>query len=136
MIGEGFWLKSVMFTPVEGEDQDTNPGCFGKAFSDWVCSALEGQGFDVEGAIPEDWGWCVMVARDPYLVWVGCGNVQEDPLPHELTWHCFVVTEVPFWRFWVRWTHSSEIRRSVGDITFALEAAFKAEPRITLVSEP
>lgn len=135
IIGDGFWLQSPLFKPEPEEDAHTNPGCFGKALAEWIEASLGNQGIQVEGVIPEDWGWCVMVSRGPYLIWIGCGNVQDDSPPQELTWHCFVEAEIPFWKFWNRWIHGSEMRAAGARIRSMLAAAFAAEPAIRMVEE-
>ncbi|MEW8355501.1 MAG: hypothetical protein AB2556_23930 [Candidatus Thiodiazotropha sp.] len=55
--------------------------------------------------IPEDWGWCVMCSRKPYMLWVGCGYIDaeeespgEQPVNDEIIWHCFVTAEIPYFK--------------------------------------
>lgn len=136
MSSKGFWLKSAFFKPELGEDTPTNPGCYGKALAEWISGALRTCGREVEGIVPEDWGWCVVVDRGEFLLWVGCGNVQEEPLPNELTWHCFVKAEVPFWKSWVKISRRAELNAEVTKLNSQLEAAFESEPRIRMVAEP
>ena len=135
MSSKGFWLKSELFKPEPGEDAQTNPGCYGKALAEWISATLQTSGRGVEGIIPEDWGWCVVVDRGEFMLWVGCGNVQEEPLPAELTWHCFVEAEVPFWKFWVKFSRADEMRTEVAKLNSQLEVAFANEPRIKMVAE-
>src|SRR5688572_21757160 len=93
----GYWFRSTLFSVEPGEDENTNPRCYGKQPAHWLRTQLEKCGYSVVEAIPEDWGWCVMCQRDPFLLWVGCRNRSdydtakpEDPPPRQedLLWHC------------------------------------------------
>jgi hypothetical protein len=99
------------------------------------------KGYKVEEVIPEDWGWCVMCARDPFMLWVGCGSVLDhEPNPDapppsrkEITWSCFVTAEKPFLRgLFKRIDTTSAVERLYRDV----EGILKAEPTITLTAEP
>lgn len=45
-----------------GEEDETNPGHFGRAFAHWLAEPFKLQGDRVQAVLPEDWGWCVMLA--------------------------------------------------------------------------
>jgi hypothetical protein len=68
------WAKTSFFEVESGEDAETNPGVYGRAFASWIAERLQARGESVEEIIAEDWGRCVVVARKPYLLWIGCGN--------------------------------------------------------------
>jgi hypothetical protein len=53
----GYWFTSDLFQIQKGEDEETNPGCYGKELGNWLCEKLKSFGYDVEELIPEDWGW-------------------------------------------------------------------------------
>ena len=57
------------------------------------------------------------------------------PDPSEITWHCFVVTEVPFWKFWVKLIKGAEMGAVSSKLHQNLETIFASEPRITMVDE-
>ncbi len=83
-------FTSSKFPPVPGEDEETNPGRFGKALAAWIREKLIAQGYAIsEEPIPEDWGWMVMVQRKPSTLWVGCGN-EDGSLKK---WYIFVRAE-------------------------------------------
>jgi hypothetical protein len=133
------WLKSSLFEIEPGEDERTNPGCYGKQLATWLRSKLIEKGYKVEEVIPEDWGWCVMCARAPFMLWVGCGSVldQEPGAPHpsgkDMTWSCFVTAEKPFLRGLFKRIDTTS---AVAQLYREVEAILKAEPTITLTAEP
>lgn len=70
-------FKSDFFNPIPGEDEETNPGCYGKALAEWLAEQLRGQGIRVTGIFPEDFGWVVELSEGPCPLWFGCGNQGE-----------------------------------------------------------
>ncbi|MFO1495166.1 MAG: hypothetical protein U1F26_10965 [Lysobacterales bacterium] len=135
MHEQGYRLQSELFTPEAGEDAETNPGVYGKALARWIADGLQRRGVAVAGVVAEDWGWCVLLASRPYRLWIGCGNVQEEPSPDRWTWYCSVHSEVPFWTFWVKWTQAAQIQAQVAQIDQLLAAMIAEEPRIQRVAE-
>jgi hypothetical protein len=65
---------SSAFTVTPGEDQETNPGIFGRALASWVSEQLTEAGFHPGGVIAEDFGWCVPVKSPPYSLYVVCAS--------------------------------------------------------------
>lgn len=101
MNNHQLWFKSNKFEIIEGEDAQTNPLCFGRQLGEWLSKELSEQGYETE-LIPEDWGWCVMCSRKPFMLWVGCANIHDyataqpsDPVPlgEDVVWSCIVVAE-------------------------------------------
>lgn len=83
------WFTSSFFRVEPGEDEETNPGRYGKTLAHWVSERLRERGVPVEGVVPEDFGWVVMVSRRPFLLWVGCGNEDGS----EDRWTLFAAAE-------------------------------------------
>ncbi len=138
----GYWFKSDLFHPVLGEDAETNPGVFGKELAQWMAHQLQAYGYRAPEVIPEDWGWCVVCAREPFLLWVGCGNMTEEDVPekagypspaHEPTWRCFPVAEVPFWK---RVFRRADVEQALAKLQTELKSVLAAEPKVRLVEEP
>lgn len=88
-IGPQVTFSSEFFKPAAGEEEQTNTGRFGKALAEWLAARLNERGVLVEGIIPEDFGWVVMVSRKPCMLWFGCGNT--DGSTEE--WSIFPVVE-------------------------------------------
>ena len=70
-------FASTAFPAALGEDQEINPGRFGKALAEFLRDALPLHGFKVRRIVAEDWGWMVDLDHDPFPLWIGCGNYEE-----------------------------------------------------------
>ena len=107
---DGVYFTSSRFKIVEGEEDFTNPGCFGKELGTWLCDQLKSRGYLEAELLPEDFGWCVMCHYKPFMLWVGCGSVRTQELmdsslhdalqTEKIVWTAFPVAEMPF--FYVR----------------------------------
>lgn len=102
-----YLFKSTKFQIEPGEDNETNPRRYGRQLALWLKSECARLGYNVEDVIAEDWGWCVMCQREPFLLWIGCGNQDDsqtasesDPPPpaSDLIWQCFTAAEAPFFK--------------------------------------
>ena len=57
-----YWFKSSKFEIEPGEDEDINPGIYGRQLAVWLRDRLEEHGYSIE-LINEDWGRCLMCSR-------------------------------------------------------------------------
>lgn len=138
---DGYWFKSSKFEIEPGEDEEINPHIYGRQLAIWLKVRLEESGYTVEDIINEDWGRCLMCATDPFMLWVGCGNVTDFDAPPEdvppnkedIVWHCFATAEVFFWR---RLFKKIDTEPAVAKLHADLGRILAAEPEITLVDEP
>ena len=71
-------FTSDFFKPIPGEEEKTNPGCYGQALANWLAERLRERGVSVEGVIPEDFGWVVVVSRKPVMLWFACSNTEDS----------------------------------------------------------
>lgn len=140
-----YCFTSTLFQVEPGEDAETNPQVYGKQLAHWLKEKFLGLGYSVDEVIGEDWGYCVMFKRDPFLLWVGCQNVpgkdrQNDPQfvpqPNEIIWHCFAVVEVPF--FYLKTILKGLVgqiktKPALAKLDADLEKILRAEPGIELV---
>jgi hypothetical protein len=83
------WVETPFFEIEPGEDEETNPGVYGRAFAHWLAERLKARGESVEQIVAEDWGRCLVLTRKPYLLWIGCGN-RADRTDE---WGAFVTAE-------------------------------------------
>jgi hypothetical protein len=132
------WFKSGLFEVEPGEDKATNPGCFGKQLAHWLRARLIEKGHNVEDVIPEDWGWCVVCSRRPFMLWVGCGSVwdrQSQGSSHtasDVTWTCFVAAEQP----WLTRLFTRIDPTAVAKLFEEVEGILASEPQIQLTRQP
>ena len=68
------WVRTPFFVVDAGEDAETNPGIYGRAFARWLANEFVARGVPVEEVFGDDWGWCVMLSRKPFRLWIGCAN--------------------------------------------------------------
>jgi hypothetical protein len=147
-----FWFRSDLFSIDPREDEETNPFRYGKQLATWLSDQFRSLGYSPEAVIPEDWGWCVMLKRSPFMLWVGCGNVQSElfyrispedeasfvPDISRVTWLAFVGTDVPIWSrfFWRRLVGAGNTAEAADRVAGELEALLQREHRIQLTAEP
>ena len=147
-----FRFRSELFEVEPGEDERTNPGCYGKALAHWLRDRFAERGYPQAAVVPEDFGWCVMLEREPFLLWVGCSAETEDddadpaddggaqagapdvPAAGEVTWLCFVAAETPVWTsaFWKRLAGRLDPQARAAEVEAELAALLAAEPGIRL----
>jgi len=135
---KGFWFKSSLFAIEPDEDQETNPQRYGRQLAKWLGEKLQVFGYRVE-VIPEDWGWCVMCARQPFWLWIGCGNMDSDPpgeqkwapKAEDVVWNCYAVGERQFWRFF----RSVDMRPAVEKLEKEVSSILSSQPEIQFVGE-
>ncbi len=72
-------FRSNLFPPYEGEEEQINPGRYGKRVAEFISNGLKSEGFNPEEPIPEDWGWVIPIANNEFNLWIGCGNYEEYP---------------------------------------------------------
>ena len=149
-MNKGHWFTSNIFEIAKGEDEATNPGCYGKSLAEWLCKKLKAIGYANAEVIPEDWGWCVMCSTNEVMLWVGCGVVQTEelmnsynpekpPKGNQVIWHVFPHAEVPIFKF------VAFIKKLLGKINLQehsiklakeLEQILKNEKSISFCQEP
>jgi len=105
---QSYFIKSEFFKVEPGEDAETNPGVYGREFSSWLAAELRKRGIAAEEAIPEDFGWCVVLQRKPSFLWVACGNREGSTSE----WGAYVVSEPSFFqRIFGRAAPANELER-------------------------
>ena len=81
-------FESSAFPVAEGEDQQTNPGIYGKALAQWLAEQLRAAGVPAGEVIAEDFGWCVPVESKPHSLYVACASADDRD-----QWRVFVFAE-------------------------------------------
>ena len=137
---ERVFFRTEKFDIEEGDDSETNPDIYGKQFADWLKQKLSQLDDEIEAAIPEDWGWCVMCSREEGMLWVGCasyidGEIEEGHLPakKDIIWHCFATIEQPLLK---RLFSSSEGKNKLEKLKKELKRVIHEEESFRIVQEP
>ena len=72
-------FESSAFAVIPGEDEETNPGIYGKSLAQWLAEQLRAAGFPAGDVIAEDFGWCVPIKSEPHALYVACSSTEEEP---------------------------------------------------------
>jgi hypothetical protein len=72
-------FESSAFAVIPGEDEETNPGIYGKALAQWLGEQLATAGYSPQAVIAEDFGWCVPLESDPHSIYIACASTGEKP---------------------------------------------------------
>jgi hypothetical protein len=109
-------FRSDRFPAYEGEEEQVNPGLWGKRLAEFLRDNLRREGFQAGEPIAEDWGWVVPVANEPFALWIGCANYQEYPDG----FLCFIEPHMPFVRRLLKkidtQEHVSTLQRAIDKI--------------------
>jgi hypothetical protein len=119
-----FCVESGAFSVEEGEEAQTNPGVYGKAFAKWLADRFQEAGRSVDSVVPEDWGWCVILQQEPFPLWVGCGNENGS----SDKWKAFVVAEGGIFR---KVFGNNDIAENVRCVKSELQRILKTAPGAT-----
>ena len=71
-------FRSSKFPPYEGEEEQINPGLWGKRLAEYLTQKLSEKGITTEEIIPEDWGWYIPVSNEGFRLAVCCGHQDGD----------------------------------------------------------
>jgi hypothetical protein len=67
-------FRSNKFPPYEGEDEQINPGLWGKRLAQYLVSKLGEKGIKTGEICAEDWGWHIQVDNEHFKLAIGCGH--------------------------------------------------------------
>jgi hypothetical protein len=112
-------FRSNSFPAETGEDEQVNPGRWGKALARYLRSEFNSRNLQGGEPYAEDWGWAVPLDNDLYPLWVGCGNYEE----YADGFLCFIEPSKPSMRKLLRKIDTSQ---RVAEVAAALEAALRA----------
>jgi hypothetical protein len=85
---------STAFLPEPDEDEQVNPGLYGKRLAEFLSGEPPPQDFAVLRMYPEDWGWRIDLENGEFPLWLGCGSY----LQYENGFLCFIEPSRPFVR--------------------------------------
>jgi hypothetical protein len=91
-------FRSDAFPACPGEEEEINPGRYGKRLAEYLDAGLPGLGFPTTGIWPEDWGWGVGIKHDAFPLWIGVGNYEE----YDDGFLCFIEPSKPVISRWFK----------------------------------
>ena len=71
-------FRSAKFPPYEGEEEQINPGLWGKRLAEYLVARLAEQGIETEPPVAEDWGWYVPVKNEGFHLALCCGHQDGE----------------------------------------------------------
>jgi hypothetical protein len=71
-------FRSTKFPPYEGEEEEINPGLWGKRLAEYISRKLEERGIKTDGIIMEDWGCYLPIQNDGFRLALCCGHQYGD----------------------------------------------------------
>jgi hypothetical protein len=116
-------FRSSKFPAYEGEEEQINPGLWGKRLAEYLVQKLAEKGIETEEMIPEDWGWYVPVRNREFRLALCCGHQDGE----EDEFLCFTDPSAPvIKKFFKKIDGTSQLIR----LTKALEEILEADPDI------
>jgi hypothetical protein len=119
--GPRYVIRSSAFLVEPREDSETNPGVFGRSLANCVAAQMRLRGWNVEAVIPEDFGYCVMLARRPITLRIGFANRAQSTNE----WMAYVAAEGGLLRRVLRMADAS---KEIGRISAILSEIMKSAP--------
>lgn len=116
-------FRSDKFPAYPGEDEEVNPGIWGKRLAEFISVGLKSRGITAKEPGAEDWGWMVEIENESFPLWIGCANYEEYPDG----FLCFVEPSKPFVR---RFFKKIPTEARVQAVAQALDSLLASEPSI------
>jgi hypothetical protein len=132
------FFRSTLFCLEPGEEEEINPGRYGRHLANWLRDQLSRLGYTEAKVDQEDWGRRIVVFTQPYEVSIGCGNMDDEPeddydpyaSPERITWHCFVEGKPPL----LNRLFGKSNTPLVDEVEAKLRTLLERTPGITMVS--
>jgi len=116
-----FW--SNKFPPYQNEEDQINPGLWGKRLAEFLRDKLPRYGLKVIDIGAEVWGWMVEIENKAFSLWVGCGHQSGG----DDEFLCFIEPTKPVIR---RWFKKIDTTVQVTRVVEALSRIFSSDPDI------
>jgi len=71
-------FRSSQFPAYEGEEEEINPGLWGKRLTEYFAQKLAERGIETEEFIVEDWGCYLPVKNEGFRLALCCGHQNGD----------------------------------------------------------
>jgi hypothetical protein len=119
-------FRSKKFPPYNGEEEQINPGLWGKRLAEYLVDKLKPHGIETEEIIAEDWGWYIPIKNERFRLAICCGHQNGD----DDEFLCFTDPATPIIRkLFKRIDATHELTR----VLTAMEKILSSDPEITNV---
>ena len=71
-------FRSSQFPPYDGEEDEINPGLWGKRLTEYLARKLDERGIETEKMTVEDWGCYLPIRNDGFRLALCCGHQSGD----------------------------------------------------------
>ena len=124
-------FRSSKFPPYEGEEEEMNPGLWGRRLAEYLVEKLTEKGIQANEIIPEDWGYYIPVEVEGVKLAVCCGHQGGE----EDQFLCFTDPKQPIVR---RWFRKVDLTAPLSRLVQALDEILRSDPEIRDIewSEP
>jgi hypothetical protein len=124
-------FRSSKFPPYDGEEDQINPGQWGKRLAQYLAQQLSEKGILTKPIIAEDWGWYIPIQNNGFRLAICCGHQIGD----DDQFLCFTDPSTPVFRkFFKKIDATAQLTR----LTDAMRQILSSDPDIKEVvwSEP
>ncbi|MFH1128880.1 MAG: hypothetical protein V1699_05685 [Candidatus Omnitrophota bacterium] len=119
-------FRSAKFPAYENEQDEINPGRWGKRIAEYLSSKLREKDITVGNIYLEDWGWAIPIEGQPVKMWIGCGNYEEYPDG----FLCFIEPSKPIIK---KLFKKIDITENIARISKAIEQIINADTEINSI---
>jgi len=71
-------FRSLKFPPYEGEEEEINPGLWGRRLTEYLAAKLTEHGIETDEMAIEDWGCYLPIRNDGFRLALCCGHQSGD----------------------------------------------------------
>ena len=116
-------FRSSKFPPYDGEEEQINPGLWGRRLAEYLVEKLAGLDIEAEDIVAEDWGYYLPIRNEGFELAVCCGH--QDSEDDEFL--CFTEPSKPIVKkFFKKLDATSQLMA----LTAALEEILTSDPDI------
>ena len=71
-------FRSDKFPPYENEEEEINPGLWGRRLAEYLVANLKEKGIPIKNPIAEDWGYYLEIENKEFRLAICCGHQYGD----------------------------------------------------------
>jgi hypothetical protein len=117
-------FRSTHFPPYEGEEEQINPGLWGKRLAEYLVEHLKPYGIETDEMIAEDWGWYIPIKNDRFQLAICCGHQMGD----DDEFLCFTDPSTPVIR---RFFRKIDVTDELTRVVAAMDSVLSSDPAIS-----